>query len=174
MSLPGDTPCVSLPVKVGLLSSVPERRLMLPGSSSPWPGLGSEPLEFGISGLEPAVCRISEWLNHCCQNHNRPCSNPTAMALPTRILRIEGQGCDRLHVTSVDQPVMAHFACLRHCWGGVKPIETTTAKISSFQSHIPWHMLPSTFQDALELTRRLGLQYLWIDSLCIIQDDEED
>jgi hypothetical protein len=34
--------------------------------------------------------------------------------------------------------------------------------------------LPRTFQDAVLVTRRLGVKYLWIDSLCIIQDDVED
>src|SRR5438034_1924444 len=34
--------------------------------------------------------------------------------------------------------------------------------------------LPKTFQDAVLLTRALGVRYLWIDSLCIIQDDEKD
>lgn len=40
--------------------------------------------------------------------------------------------------------------------------------------HIPWHLLPRTFQDAFDLTWRLGLKYLWVDSLCIVQDDELD
>lgn len=36
---------------------------------------------------------------------------------------------------------------------------------------IPWFELPKTFQEAIALTRKLGVRYLWIDSLCIIQDD---
>jgi hypothetical protein len=40
--------------------------------------------------------------------------------------------------------------------------------------HIPVSSLTKTFQDAIVITRRLGLQYLWIDSLCIFQGDEED
>jgi hypothetical protein len=39
---------------------------------------------------------------------------------------------------------------------------------------MPWHDLPKTFQDAILLTRSLGIQYLWIDSLCIVQDDLND
>jgi len=39
---------------------------------------------------------------------------------------------------------------------------------------IPWDALPKTFQDAIEVTRRLGISYLWIDSLCIIQDSKDD
>ncbi|KAF3000634.1 hypothetical protein E8E14_004758 [Neopestalotiopsis sp. 37M] len=42
------------------------------------------------------------------------------------------------------------------------------------KSEIPWDSLPNTFRDAIEVTRQLGVRYLWIDSLCIIQDDEND
>lgn len=34
--------------------------------------------------------------------------------------------------------------------------------------------LPPLFQDAIIITRQLGLRYLWIDSLCIIQDSLRD
>lgn len=87
---------------------------------------------------------------------------------------IEGKERIRLHVSGTKQPTVAKYACLSHCWGGIKPIETKTHTLRSFKSRIPWGRLPRTFQDALELTRQLGLQYLWIDSLCIVQDDEDD
>jgi hypothetical protein len=34
--------------------------------------------------------------------------------------------------------------------------------------------LPRTFRDAVEVTRGLGYEYIWIDSLCIVQDDPKD
>jgi hypothetical protein len=49
-------------------------------------------------------------------------------------------------------------------------VETLKANLTS----IPWDTLPATFQDAIDFTRRLGLQYIWIDSVCIIQDDAKD
>lgn len=42
------------------------------------------------------------------------------------------------------------------------------------RAYIPWDKLPSTFQDAITVTRRLGIAYIWIDSLCIVQDDAQD
>lgn len=42
------------------------------------------------------------------------------------------------------------------------------------QIRIPWAELPNTFQDAITVTRMLGLKYIWIDSLCIVQDDAQD
>ena len=40
--------------------------------------------------------------------------------------------------------------------------------------NLPWHTIPRTYRDAIEITRQLGIGYIWIDTLCIIQDDPED
>jgi len=46
--------------------------------------------------------------------------------------------------------------------------------IDSMASNIPWNLFPKTMQDAIITTHQLGLHFLWIDALSIIQDDEED
>jgi hypothetical protein len=53
-------------------------------------------------------------------------------------------------------------------------LTTTTATLSLRRQEIPFADLPKTFQDAVTITRSLGVEYLWIDSLCIIQDDKDD
>ena len=50
----------------------------------------------------------------------------------------------------------------------------TQSKISSYKRGIPWDTLSDTFQQAIDFTRRLGMNFIWIDSLCIIQDDNSD
>jgi hypothetical protein len=62
---------------------------------------------------------------------------------------------------------------LSHCWGGSTPIITIMANISKFMKRIPTP-LPKVFADAVAVTRALGIQYLWINSLYIIQDSRED
>jgi hypothetical protein len=72
------------------------------------------------------------------------------------------------------QNMTAPYATLSHCWGGYQPLRTTKAKLGSHLQGISFTDLPRTFRDAAITCRRLGIRYLWIDSLCIVQDDEED
>ncbi|ORY18945.1 heterokaryon incompatibility protein-domain-containing protein [Clohesyomyces aquaticus] len=48
------------------------------------------------------------------------------------------------------------------------------ANLSEYLTNVSFFSLPKTFQDAVVVTRRLGVRFLWIDVLCIIQDSEED
>lgn len=63
---------------------------------------------------------------------------------------------------------------LSHCWGGVVPLRLLHENYNKFLTEIEFSEIPKTFQDAIDATRRLSVQYLWIDSLCIIQDSRED
>jgi hypothetical protein len=66
------------------------------------------------------------------------------------------------------------YACLSHCWGSSQPLRTTLANVDQYQTALPQEKMPQTFQDAIAVTNKLGIQYLWVDSLCIIQDSEEE
>jgi hypothetical protein len=55
-----------------------------------------------------------------------------------------------------------------------RTLKTTRENLSSSLENIDFTSLPRTFTDVIIFTRKLGLKYLWIDSLCIIQDDEDD
>ena len=63
---------------------------------------------------------------------------------------------------------------LSHCWGGSSPLKTTLSSFAERLKVIPPDTMPSTFRDAVVITRKLGVRHLWIDSLCIIQDSPED
>lgn len=68
----------------------------------------------------------------------------------------------------------AEYVALSHCWGGRIATLLTTKTMEPFQRALPMKELPANFQDAITITRRLGIRYVWIDSLCIIQDSKED
>lgn len=66
------------------------------------------------------------------------------------------------------------YLALSHCWGG--PIATVleTTNIQDFCRQLPYDRLPRNFKDAFDVTRSMGVTYLWIDSLCIMQDSKDD
>ena len=97
--------------------------------------------------------------------------------LPSRVLDLgppEGDEEPRL-VETAGYPE-GNWAALSHCWGGPQhhPLKTTRKNLSRHMNGIPISSLPKTFLDAIIITKTLRLRYLWIDSLCIIQDDEND
>ena len=69
------------------------------------------------------------------------------------------------------------YTTLSHCWGdvaGMQPPQTTKANKRMHERGICFEILPKTFQHAVLITRRVGRSFLWIDSLAIVQDDNED
>lgn len=68
------------------------------------------------------------------------------------------------------------YITLSHCWGGTLTPEhcTMTDNLAARKLGIAFDSLPCTFQDAITITRRLGIRYLWIDALCILQDSKVD
>lgn len=69
---------------------------------------------------------------------------------------------------------LGHYAALSHCWGKLQPLTTTCATYLQRVRAVPLVTLPRTFRDAVLVARRLSVRYLWIDSLCIVQDSKED
>ncbi|CAG9942401.1 unnamed protein product [Clonostachys rosea f. rosea IK726] len=78
------------------------------------------------------------------------------------------------HLFSTEESIKEDYATLSHCWGGQSIIKLTTDALAQFQKKIETASLPQTFRDAILVARRLGIRYLWIDSLCIIQDSLQD
>ncbi|KAF2649936.1 HET-domain-containing protein, partial [Lophiostoma macrostomum CBS 122681] len=95
--------------------------------------------------------------------------------LPSRVLDVSiRNGSDdmiRLH-ESVGE--LAQYACLSYCWGNALPLKTTKDTYEDRRRGIAFGTLPNTFQDAVTVTRRLGIKYLWVDAMCIIQDSRDD
>mgnify|MGYP005988672949 CR=1 FL=1 len=95
--------------------------------------------------------------------------------MPTRLIDI-GAGDGKVKLcNSLDLPAQsAPYICLSYCWGTEQPLKLLKDVTSDFYSEIPWNDLPLTFRDVIAVARKFGISYLWIDSLCIIQDDPED
>lgn len=77
-------------------------------------------------------------------------------------------------VTTAELTSLSLYGTLSYCWGPDKFTMLTSANLSSFHINIPAEELPATFNDGVNISRRLGLDFIWIDALCIIQDDYAD
>ncbi|EIW52301.1 HET-domain-containing protein, partial [Trametes versicolor FP-101664 SS1] len=66
------------------------------------------------------------------------------------------------------------YLTLSYVWGGDQVHKTTTGNVSAYERSIDISLLPATIRDAIHVTHALGFSSLWVDSLCIIQDSDED
>ena len=111
------------------------------------------------------------WLQKCQDNHEM-CRAAQATSLPTRVIYL-GKSDEELRLC-ITHGTSAKYATLSHCWGQITLPTLSMNNIQRLQLAIDFSVLPKSFQDAMTVTRRLGVQYLWIDSLCIIQDSAQD
>jgi len=93
---------------------------------------------------------------------------------PTRLVEIDKEGTSSKLCEGDQIKASARYATLSHCWGKIpdKIVLTKEGK-ASFQKALPEH-ISQTFKDAITAARMLGFNYIWIDSLCIIQDSRDD
>lgn len=119
------------------------------------------------------------WLHNCRNHHNcqTACRNTMRGIYPTRLLQIRRSKSGSMHVRlqySQDLPEDVEYLTLSHMWGDQKFLKLTSANCNDFLHQVSLMSLSQTFRDALQVTIELGFQYLWIDSLCILQDDQDD
>jgi Heterokaryon incompatibility protein (HET) len=91
---------------------------------------------------------------------------------PKRLIDVGTKDDNRLFL-SVDpreRQEDSRYICLSHCWSYGHPLRTTTVTLPARTKRICFSDLSQTFRDTIALTRYLGIRYLWIDSLCIVQD----
>lgn len=111
------------------------------------------------------------WLADCSDSHE-DCRNKKAYRQPTRLISVGHDAVCLVITKNLKSP--PQYATLSYCWGQQPFTTLTRDNIQSFMDHIPQNDLPRTFTDAFEVARQLEIQYIWIDALCIIQDDNVD
>lgn len=94
-------------------------------------------------------------------------------SLPTRILDLGEDLLSNVRLIE-SQGASGVWVSLSHCWGRTARFVTESSNLTERQQGIDLTELPPTFRDAVVITRKLGYRYLWIDSLCIIQDSHQD
>ncbi|KAN0094277.1 Heterokaryon incompatibility protein (HET) domain containing protein [Hyaloscypha variabilis] len=126
------------------------------------------------TGSIDALNSAKAWLEDCLYSHAS--CHPSSEPLPSRLIDT-GPGA-RISLRLVEKAQMSPGICyltLSHCWGqNQMPIRLLRHNLDSFKQHIPFTELSPVFQDAIKVVKHLGYRYLWVDSLCIIQDCTED
>ena len=146
------------------------------GNPSPWSVFGSSAHVAPNVLSDISAQRLSQWFEDCIANHPS-CNSFTQRAKPARLLRVE-RTTDTADPTatliSTNHEDEYKYAALSHYWACSKPIKTTSLNVHERFGGIPWGDLSEVFQDAIRVSLRLDIEYIWIDSLCIIQGDETD
>lgn len=119
------------------------------------------------------VNKLRLWLDECAKEH-AACPRLSANTLPQRVLEIRDENTGiRLHQSHQNET--GSYAALSYCWGkNAQQLMTTRANIHEHMVTVPQERLRQTIQDAVKVCRVMGINYLWIDALCIIQDDDND
>lgn len=141
----------------------------------------------------PSLCNIDHyaystllhaWLEDCDTNHGEcrkhiVSSGSWTNQYPTRLLAIESTRIRLIHTADLDasdSESLRYFA-LSYTWGDKAVHRRYFTTKNNFEQHceiIPTRLLPNLFVDALTITQKLGMKYLWIDALCIIQGEGGD
>ena len=132
------------------------------------------------SDSEQLFDKIREWIKTCVGEHQQCIrERPT---LPTRLLRTGTDmdfSSDKVWLSKTrdlrDQTHEIHYLALSYCWGGTVSMRTLRENVHSREKN-GLHVadLPAVIRDAITVARKLKFEYLWVDSLCICQDDEQE
>lgn len=134
-------------------------------------------LRFGMPSSGHSFSRFEHWLHRCNSSHD--CAPPHDTSLPSRVLDV-GSSEASGRIALMDSQALAgpgtkqKYVALSHCWGRSHRIVTRMDNLEAHKSGLDVASLPRTFQQAVLTTRRLQIRYLWIDSLCIVQDDHQE
>lgn len=127
---------------------------------------------------EPHIALLNHWRQVCETEHESCRRTSLHQLLPSRVLEIINPSDQRTGVRLVETQGQKRgiYACLSYCWGdsSVQAGQTTHSNLASQLQGISVTMLPNTVADAIWLCYKLGIQFLWVDRLCILQDDQND
>ena len=147
--------------------------LSLAGKPTPWPAFGKSCQVSVKLGAESCLDSVRSWIKTC--DTHRDCTSTRITKLPRRVLDL------RLHrlrnaisLLETKEDDVGTYMTLSHSWGGKQSMKTTKDTLSERKVAIRISALPQTFRDAVIIARGLGINFLWIDSLCIIQGDRLD
>jgi hypothetical protein len=122
------------------------------------------------SSNEECINLAISWLSGCLSTHSS-CRRASVSKLPTRVISV-GSCEDEVKLETETSNINAEYVALSHVWGRLLPIRLTSATLEELRQKVVFDDASKTLREAVEVTRRLGIPYIWIDSLCIIQEGD--
>ncbi|KAF4627445.1 hypothetical protein G7Y89_g10711 [Cudoniella acicularis] len=124
------------------------------------------------------LSQIVDWYYQCTERHMK-CTGFSSMVAPSQQLpsRLLDLGDNKLRLECDVQSILdLRYATLSHVWGNdpASYLQLKEATLEAFKTEVPFDAIPIKYKDSIRITRALGIRYLWIDSLCIIQDSPKD
>ncbi|KAF2242403.1 HET-domain-containing protein, partial [Trematosphaeria pertusa] len=120
------------------------------------------------------ISQAKKWLDYCLRKHHASCgASHTQNLLPTRVIDV-GSSTQNPHLYEPAPMETGRYAALSYCWGKSRTFTTTLSTLRDRKRGFQLEDLPKTCRDAVIVARALGIQYVWIDSCCIIQDSASD
>ncbi|OLN81982.1 Interleukin-1 receptor-associated kinase 4 [Colletotrichum chlorophyti] len=119
---------------------------------------------------------FKQWISKCDSTHGRCLrrhAGQDTSEMPTRLVKVT----EPMQLLDSSRIEPCQYIALSHCWGQLQKHERfclSRSNYSQLRERIDFDRLPKTFKDAIVVTRGLGIDYIWIDTLCIIQDDKKD
>lgn len=129
-------------------------------------------------GSPQSMTLARHWISNCNKHHSR-CKRPGVASestwVPERLIYIDDENSRLRLVPGADVPSNASYTTLSHRWGQVKDrLVLTQSNMKEWHEQLPPLGKWKTFVDAIKISRQLQISYIWIDSLCIIQDSKDD
>jgi hypothetical protein len=119
---------------------------------------------------------VKKWMKLCQRWHGEDCQQ--LLTSPNWEFPSNFRVLDAWARCVVQAPSSCRYLALSYVWGLVEVFKLTTKNFGQLQAagglKKVWQNLPNTIRDAITLTSSLSIRYIWIDSLCIIQDDDRD
>ncbi|KAF8963111.1 heterokaryon incompatibility protein-domain-containing protein [Flammula alnicola] len=115
----------------------------------------------------------TQWVQQCDHYHEECRPGITRAPLPSRVLDVGHSSSDTIRLWET-RGASGSYTTLSYIWGKAPQFTTTAATLNARKEGIPFDALSKAMQDAVVITRRMGIQYLWVDAVCIIQGDATD
>jgi hypothetical protein len=109
------------------------------------------------------------WLKECTTHHHR-CRLEPVGGYPSRLIYLGDSNAELRLVEMKPKSTQYLYAALSYVWGDDQTYTLTKGTLAAMTGALDTPRIPHAVRDAVEVARGLGLSYLWVDSLCIIQD----